>query len=180
MEGIPSKYVGQAESIRPYAENTMSCIVAFKCRSRGYVVISVPYENRHASLQFLMKDAKAAWSDVEGGGAPLLHKTEGTGPLGALSRDSRTRQEREKIHAGVRVVLPESESRRTRHSNRQRPDGRVRPDDRGRQGKRRIHMRFSRLDEIRRGCWPQDPALRRHGPQPRYREQRRTGKRRFR
>lgn len=180
MEGIPSKYVGQAESIHPYAENAMSCIVAFECRSRDYDVVSVPFENRNASLQSLMKDAKAAWSDVEGGGGPLLHKTERTGPLGALPRDPRTRQEREKIHAGVRVVLPESEARRTSHSYRRRPDGRVRPDDRGRQGKRRVHMRFPRLDEIQRGGWPQAPALRRPGPQPRYRERRRTGKRQFR
>ena len=80
MEGIPSKYVGQAESIHPYAENAMSCIVAFECRSRGYDVVSVPYENRNASLQSLMKDAKAAWSDVEGGGAPCFIKLRGRDP----------------------------------------------------------------------------------------------------
>jgi hypothetical protein len=79
MEGIQSKYVGQAESIHPYAENAMSCIVAFECRSRGYDVVSVPYENGNASLQSLMRNAKAAWSDV-GGGAPCFIKLRGRTP----------------------------------------------------------------------------------------------------
>ena len=80
MEGIPSKYVGQAESIHPYAENAMSCIVAFECRSRGYDVVSVPYESGNESLRSLMEDVKAAWSDVQGGEVPRFIKLKEQGP----------------------------------------------------------------------------------------------------
>ncbi|MBO4568562.1 MAG: hypothetical protein J5674_01045 [Candidatus Methanomethylophilaceae archaeon] len=62
-----AKFTGRAGSIHPYAENSMSCVVAFECHSRGYDVVSVPYDGGNTSLRSLMEDGRAAWFDINSG-----------------------------------------------------------------------------------------------------------------